>query len=33
MSTVKQILQQASQSREPKSPQIYRRGRVTNSAA
>ena len=33
MSTVKQILQQASRSREPKSPQIYRRGRVTNSAA
>ena len=33
MSTVKQILQQASQSREPKSPQIYRRGRVTNSVA
>ena len=33
MSTVKQILQQASRSREPKSPQIYRSGRVTNSAA
>ena len=33
MSTVKQILQQAGRSREPKSPQIYRRGRVTNSAA
>ena len=33
MSTIKQILNQASQSREPKSPQIYRRGRVTNSAA
>ena len=33
MSTIKQVLQQASQSREPKSPNIYRRGRVTNSAA
>ena len=33
MSTIKQILNQASQSREPQSPKIYRRGRVTNSAA
>ena len=33
MSTIKQVLQQAGKSREPKSPNIYRRGRVTNSAA
>ena len=33
MSTIKQVLQQASQSREPQSPKIYRRGRVNNSAA
>jgi len=33
VSTIKQVLQQAGKSREPKSPNIYRRGRVTNSAA
>ena len=33
MSTRKQILTQGSRQREPKSPQIYRRGRVNNSVA
>ena len=33
MSTRKQILTQGSRQKEPKSPQIYRRGRVNNSVA
>ena len=33
MSTRKQILTQGGRQREPKSPQIYRRGRVNNSVA
>ncbi len=33
MSKQQQILAQAKSGREPKSPQIYRRGRVTNSSA
>jgi len=33
MSTRKQILTQGNRQREPKSPQIYRRGRVNNSVA